>query len=303
VTARRSILAALTVTLFLPFSICSSKLHDLRLQQAVDRGLDGSAGIIPVVDVESAEILAAKNLEFASKQFIRPGSTLKPFVLMELLDSARLDPNERLICRRPLRIGGMRLDCSHTAEVSELDADDAIAYSSNSYVAKVALRMSGDALTEALRRRGLDSLTGLLQSESTGHIERPTNQEQLQLMALGARGIEVTPLELLAAYRKLALTRRSRNPSADEAVFLGLEHAMTYGTAHAAAVDGMKFGGKTGTASAANSPRTHGIFVGYAPADHPEIARVVYVPQGRGLDAALVAHSVFEEYGQRKKKS
>ena len=148
-TARRSILAALTVTLFLPFSICSSKLRDLRLQQAVDRGLDGSAGIIPVVDVESAEILAAKNLEFASKQFIRPGSTLKPFVLMELLDSARLDPNERLIGRRPLRIGGMRLDCSHTAEVSELDADDAIAYSSNSYVAKVALRMSGDALTEA----------------------------------------------------------------------------------------------------------------------------------------------------------
>jgi len=86
-------------------------------------------------------------------------------------------------------------------------------------------------------------------------------------------------------------------------VFLGLEHAMTYGTAHAAAVDGMKIGGKTGTASAANSPRTHGIFVGYAPADHPEIARVVYVPQGRGLDAALEAHSVFEEYGQRKKKS
>src|SRR5438034_1060158 len=130
---------------------------------------------------------------------------------MELLDSARLDPNERLIARRPLRIGGMRLDCSHTAEVSELDADDAIAYSSNSYVAKVALRMSGDALTEALRRRGLDSLTGLLQSESTGHIERPTNQEQLQLMALGARGIEVRPLQLLAAYRKLALTRRSRD--------------------------------------------------------------------------------------------
>src|SRR2546429_1690609 len=67
-----------------------------RSQQAVDRGLDGSAGIIPVVDVESAEILAAKNLEFASKQFIRPGSTLKPFVLMELLDSARDRKSTRL---------------------------------------------------------------------------------------------------------------------------------------------------------------------------------------------------------------
>src|SRR2546429_5117281 len=70
-----------------------------RSQQAVDRGLDGSAGIIPVVDVESAEILAARNLEFASKQFIRPGSTLKPFVLMELLDrkSTRLNSSHGYI--------------------------------------------------------------------------------------------------------------------------------------------------------------------------------------------------------------
>ena len=81
-TARRSILAALTVTLFLPFSICSSKLHDLRLQQAVDRGLDGSAGIIPVVDVESAEILAAKNLEVV-RQAYELGRTSVTDVLME----------------------------------------------------------------------------------------------------------------------------------------------------------------------------------------------------------------------------
>jgi cell division protein FtsI/penicillin-binding protein 2 len=274
------------------------------LQQAVDHALEGHghAGSIVVIDVESGEILAAKNLELAGKQLIRPGSTLKPFVLMALLDSGKLDPKQRLICRRPLRIGGLRLDCSHTQDVSQLDADDAIAYSCNSYVAEVALRLSGSELVEALRRAGLDSLSGLVKSESAGHIDHPASQEQLQLMALGARGIEVTSLELLAAYRKLALRKRSGSISPDEAVFLGLEHAITYGTAHAAFVVGVKIAGKTGTASTANTPRTHGVFVGYAPADQPEIAIVVYLLQGRGLDAAMAAQFVLEAYGQVKKK-
>ncbi len=133
-------------------------------------------------------------------------------------------------------------------------------------------------------------------------MDRPASQEQLQLMALGAQGIEVTPLELLEAYRKLASRKRSGRISLDEPVFQGLEHAITYGTAHAAYVEGMKIAGKTGTAAATNSPRTHGVFVGYAPADRPEIAIVVYVAQGRGLDAAMVAQSVLEAYWQMKKK-
>jgi penicillin-binding protein 2 len=283
-------------------SPCCSQSRDAPLQLAVDHALDGPAGAIVVVEVGSGEMLASKNLEFAAKQLILPGSTLKPFVLMELLDSGKLDPKQRLICKRPLRIGGLRLDCSHTPEVTLLDADDAIAYSCNSYVAEAALRINGSELAQALRRAGLDSLTALAKSESTGHIESPSTQEQLQLTALGARGIEVTPLELLAAYRKLALRKRSGKISPYESVFQGLEHAIAYGTAHAAYVDEMKVAGKTGTAASAGSARTHGIFVGYAPADQPEIAIVVYIPQGRGLDAAAIAQSVFKEYSQSKKK-
>ena len=60
----------------------------MRLQQAVDRGLDGYAGTIAVVDVACEEIPASKNLELAGKQLLQPGYTLKPFALMELLDSA-----------------------------------------------------------------------------------------------------------------------------------------------------------------------------------------------------------------------
>jgi penicillin-binding protein 2 len=58
--------------------------------------------------------------------------------------------------------------------------------------------------------------------------------------------------------------------------------------------------GKTGTASGTNTPATHGFFVGYAPADKPEIVVMVYLEHGRGMDAASVAKSVFSAYFQER---
>jgi penicillin-binding protein 2 len=292
----------LPIAVVLLSPLMDSTPPDMRLQRAVDEAMKGHAGAIVVVDVASEKILAAKNLEVAGRELVRPGSALKPFVLMELLETGKLDAKQRLLCRRPLSIGGVRMDCSHTRDVAELDADDAIAYSCNSYVAEATLRLDEGELLGALRRAGLDSPTGLTKSESAGQIERPANQAQLQLTALGERGIEVTPLALLEAYRKLASRKRAGTISASGAVFDGLEHAVAYGTAHGAYVDEMKVAGKTGTAAAANNPRTHGLFVGYAPADRPEIAVVVYLKQGRGPDAAMVARAVFAEYAQMTKK-
>jgi cell division protein FtsI/penicillin-binding protein 2 len=302
VTSLRLQLAILPIALFLISQLVVSAPCDAQLQSAVDEAMKGHAGALVVIDVSSEKILAAKNLDVAGKELVRPGSALKPFVLLELLETGKLDAKQRLLCRRPLNIGGVRMDCSHTRDVAELDADDAIAYSCNSFVAEVTLRLDEGELLEALRKAGLDSPTGLAKSESAGQIDRPANQAQLQLTALGERGVEVTPLALLEAYRKLALRKRAGTTSATGPVFDGLEHAVAYGTAHAAFVEGMKVAGKTGTAAAANNPRTHGLFVGYAPAERPEIAVVVYLKQGRGPDAAMVARTVFAEYAQMMKK-
>lgn len=290
------------MALFLICQLVVPAPSNAQLQRGVDEAMQGHAGALVVVDVTSEKILAAKNLDVAGSNLVRPGSALKPFVLMELLETGKLDAKQRLLCRRPLNIGGVRMDCSHTRDVAELNADDAIAYSCNSYVAEVTPRLGEGELMEALRKAGLDSPTGLTKSESAGQIERPENQAQLQLMALGERGIEVTPLALLEAYRKLALRKRSGTTAAAEAIFDGLEHAVDYGTAHGAFVEDMKVAGKTGTAAAANNPRTHGLFAGYAPAERPEIAVVVYLKQGRGPDAAMVARAVFAEYARMMKK-
>jgi cell division protein FtsI/penicillin-binding protein 2 len=56
-----------------------------------------------------------------------------------------------------------------------------------------------------------------------------------------------------------------------------------------ASLGGVAVLGKTGTAEGASSPRTHGWFVGLAPAENPAVVIAVFVPAGRGADAAHVA--------------
>jgi cell division protein FtsI/penicillin-binding protein 2 len=275
---------------------------DFDLQQLVDRAMEKVPGTFVVAEVSSGKIIASNNLHLAATSVQTPGSTLKPFVLMTLLELNRVDPAQKLICKRKLQIGSTHLDCTHPISIAELNADDAIAYSCNSYFAQVSVRLTSNELVQAFRRAGFDSPTGLVESEASGHIHLPANKDQIQLEALGDDGVEITPLELLEAYRKLALRKRNGDVEKDSPVFDGLEHSVAYGMARATYVDGMKVAGKTGTASSRNNPHTHGFFAGYAPAEKPEIAVVVFVQQGRGLDAAALAQNVFAEYARENRK-
>jgi hypothetical protein len=140
-----------------------------------------------------------------------------------------------------------------------------------------------------------------VRGEVSGQVDQAATTEELQLEALGDWGIEVTPLELLAAYRELALRRKSGDAGADAPVFDGLAGSVEYGMAHAAHVEGMRVAGKTGTAASRNSAITHGFFAGYAPADKPEIALVVYIERGRGGEAAATAQPVFAAFAESRK--
>ncbi|MGB6200270.1 MAG: penicillin-binding transpeptidase domain-containing protein [Candidatus Acidiferrales bacterium] len=296
---RTSLLARLSLAAAGALSLsAATPARDAALQQAADRAMSARTGSLVVMDVTTGAILAAHDLASAEKSLARPGSTLKPFVLDALLESGKLDSNQRLRCRRKFRIGSVEMDCTHPASITELNAESAVAYSCNTFVATVAQRLSATELVDVFRRAGLDSPSGAAADEAVGHIAVPANRQEIQLEALGDRGIEVTPIRLLESYRQLALRKRSGDLGADAPVFAGLEDSVTFGMAHAAFVDTMKIAGKTGTAASANTPRTHGFFVGYAPAGKPEIVVVVYLEQGRGMDAAAVAQSVFAAFSR-----
>jgi cell division protein FtsI/penicillin-binding protein 2 len=261
----------------------------------------GKAGAVVVLDLASGKILANWHLNMAAQRIEPPGSTVKPFVLMELLEKNRINPEQQLLCRRPLYIAGKRMDCTHPASILSLDARDAIAYSCNTYFSTVATRLSPAELADLYKRIGFTSPTGLTPNETVGQINTAREQPQIQLQALGEWGIQVTPLELLNAYAKLARQKLKGDLGSAAPVFDGLERAVKYGVAHTAQPVGTTAAGKTGTAAGLRTPATHGFFVGYAPADKPEIVVLVYLERGRGMDAAALAGPIFTAYWTSKK--
>lgn len=276
---------------------CAQEHSTSGIQNEINRLMANKAGAVVVLDVVSGKILAQRHLDVAGQKLEPPGSTIKPFVLMELLAAGKINPERRVMCRRPLYIGGRRMDCSHPASITTLDAPDALAYSCNTYFSTTATRLDPTQLAEMYKRIGFNSPSGLLPNEVTGKIRIASDQSQLQLQALGDWGIEVTPLELLAAYLNLARQKlKDENLGSAGPVFDGLERAVKYGMARAAQPVGTTAAGKTGTASGVQTLQSHGFFVGYAPADKPQIVVLVYLEHGRGIDAAAVAGPVISAW-------
>ena len=266
------------------------------LQTAVTHAMTGQRGTAVVLDARSGHMLAAYHPQVAARRLAYPGSSIKPFTLLALLDAGKVDAHTALVCKRPLTIAGHKLDCPHPASAEPLDPVAALAYSCNFYFTSVATRLTPQQLRDSFVRDGFGSVTGLAPNEAAGNVALAHSPEELQLQAIGEWGIKITPLELVRAYRNLALLSQT-NGDAKSAALLseGLQGSVAYGMARAAQpASAMKAAGKTGTARVEEGAWTHGWFAGYAPADHPAIVLVVFLENGHGSDAAAIAREIFE---------
>ena len=244
---------------------------------------------IVVLDIATGRLLAANRLNEAARTLAAPGSTLKPLALYGLIEQGRWNPQRRVACNRLLVIAGRRLACSHPA-APPFDAREALTWSCNSYFAEVARTLKSGELGRLLRPTGLLGITGLVGDEAIAEFREPQNTTENQLALLGTEGVRVTPLELAVAYRWLALQMAAHADStATQIVRAGMEDSTEFGMAGQASLGGVPVAGKTGTAEGETSSRTHGWFVGMAPAASPRIVVTVYSPSGRGADAARIA--------------
>ena len=255
----------------------------------------GQSGTAAVVEVDSGRLLASYRLDVAARTLAAPGSTFKPFTLAALLESGQITPQTTLVCKRRVRLAGQSLDCTHVATAEPLDPVAALAYSCNYFFAHQGRRLGARELAEAVRRSGLTSPSKLVDGEAAGTVRVAASEEEKQLEAMGHAGVETTPLALLMAYRQLALKRKQSSGNDVLApLFAGLEAGTEYGTGQLAQPEGLRVAGKTGTARARPGAWTHGWFVGYAPADKPEVVVVVFLERGRGgSDAAPLAREIF----------
>jgi len=278
--------------------LCSSGFAaDLDLVLA--RIMKGRPGAAVVINVDSSQILGAYRLDVAARRLARPGSTFKPFTLIALLESGKLKPTDTLTCRRNLHVGAHDLSCSHPQTGQPFDAVTALAYSCNDFFATMGKRLTAQDIQRAFDQYGFASASGLIKSEAVGFIQLAESDEEQQLQAIGEGNMRVTPLEMLAAYRKIAQQRIANN-DAFEPIFRGLEASTNYGMARLASIKEMKIAGKTGTARTDGGHWTNAWFAGYAPADKPQIAIVVFLEKGTGPgDAAPLAAEIFKAWQQR----
>jgi len=275
-----------------------SSASDLTCQTWADAVRSGAhqapdARII-VLDVRSGRLLAAQQLGAAARTLAAPGSTLKPLVLYGLVSAGRWNPANRIACDRRLMVAGHRLACSHPP-APPFDARSALTWSCNSYFAAVARTLHPGELSGLLQPTGLLSTTGFALSEAVAVFHEPQNADEEQLAVLGVDGVRVTPLELAMAYRWLAV-QLAAHPESEAAriVRAGLADSAGFGMAEQASLGGVPVLGKTGTADGATSGRSHGWFVGIAPAQRPSVVIAVYLPSAHGADAARAAGEILQ---------
>jgi len=313
------------------------------LAAAVD-SLHAKRGFTVFVDPWTGEILAAacaphlppgqsRNWTFTDQY--EPGSTFKVVVAGAMLEEhlAREDDVfEASVSGHAELVPGCVIHDTHAH--AALSFRQAMQYSSNIVMGRLALRLGAERLHRYASALGFGSLTGVeFPGETAGRL-RPVRAWQPRSTPTVAIGHEVTvtPLQLALAYAAVAnggvlmqpmLVRSIRDPDGHEIrhgvpepshrVFSAqtastltdmLCAVVDSGTATAAHLAGIRIAGKTGTAQkydAALGTYGHGMynasFAGIAPADRPRLVGVVVIdePHGSQYYGGQVAAPVFRE--------
>jgi peptidoglycan glycosyltransferase len=283
------------------------------LQTSLNELMQKRRGNVLVADLRTGRLLAAWNSRQAFELAYPPGSTIKLFTAAAALEEGLISPSEEVFCRRVPELLGEPFHCSHPLPGGAYTLSTALANSCNYFFSRLSLRIRADQLAHWFGAFGLGS--------APGGIRIDADDAAKARAALGAEGVTLSSAQLLEAYAAFAnrgTAARLRPPGVDArapaltvrlhpetfgTLSAGLEGCVRFGTCQGAAVEGVRVAGKTGTAPALDgSGVTHAWFVGYAPADRPEVALVVFLERGTGQhDAAPLAGQILKCYFAKAK--
>jgi cell division protein FtsI (penicillin-binding protein 3) len=282
------------------------------LARAVEK-YNGSSGNCLVVEVDSGAILAWANYPFfnpnnyrqssasrwrnrAALDEFEPGSTMKPILVAAALEEEVCRPQQIYYCEN----GGWRFQGHNfrdTHDYGWLPVHRIIRYSSNIGAAKIGLELGARTYFSYLRNLGLGRKTSLpLPGQGDGILRPPGAWTDIDLATASfGQGISMTSLQLARMYLCLANMGRLeplsiiRQPESEKGqsrrvfsratakrVLAMLEDVVQEdGTGTKARIQGMKVGGKTGTAQKVDPKGGYGdtylsSFVGLFPAEQPK---------------------------------
>lgn len=244
-----------------------------------------------------------------------PGSTAKPFTVAAALETAVISPNTTFECSGKMEIGGYTIKC-HNSYDGTLTLEQAVAKSCNVSMMKIAQVLGKDEFTEyqQIFNFGLKTnidLAGEARTASLIYSADDMGPTDLATNSFG-QNFNVTMIQMITGFCALINGGYYYEPhivdkitNANGATVANIEPrvlkqvisettselirqycvaVVDYGTGHTARPAGYMIGGKTGTAETIDenthrrSEDEHVVsFIGFAPADDPQIAIYVVV--------------------------
>ncbi|NUU62407.1 stage V sporulation protein D [Paenibacillus agri] len=266
-----------------------------------------------------------------------PGSTFKIITLAAALQEGKVDlQNDHFFDPGFIEVGGARLRCWKKGGHGSQTFLQVVENSCNPGFVALGQRLGKDSLFKYIRDFGFGSKTGIdLNGESNGILFKPSQVGPVELATTAfGQGVSVTPIQQITAVSaainggklyKPHVAKAWINPDTGETVSevepelvreviseetskkvrAALESVVAKGTGRPAFIDGYRVGGKTGTAqkviNGRYSPTEHIVsFVGFAPADDPQIVVYTAVDNPKGIQfggvvAAPIVQNILED--------
>ena len=245
------------------------------------------------------------------------GSVFKTFTIAASIDTGRADMNTMFDASQPYMIGNRRITDFHATN-KILTLEEVYLHSSNIGTSRMAVELGPQVMRDYFNKMGLLDAAPIELHESA-RPRRPANWEDSTRASMSfGYGIMITPLQMAAAtvslvnggiFRPLSLRRggtgaegrRVVSPETSQAIRDLMRANVLRGSGKSANAQGLRVGGKTGSANKLVNGRydpRHGVgsFAAVFPADGPTEAQryVVFVlidepAQGSQLGGAVAA--------------
>ncbi len=268
-----------------------------------------------------------------------PGSTAKPFTVAAALELGTITPDSTFECNGALEVGGYTIHC-HNKNDGLMTLERAVAKSCNVSMMKIAQTIGAENFVEYQRifnfglRTNID-LAGEARTASLVYTADKMGPTDLATNSFG-QNFNVTMIEMITGFCSLInggsyyephmvdritnssgatvknieprVLKQTVSESTSALIRQYCNAVVEYGTGGTARPAGYKIGGKTGTAETID-PVTHKrsetdhvvSFIGYAPAEDPQIAIYVVVDrpneshQGDAKYATAIVRSILTE--------
>jgi len=274
----------------------------------------------------------------AISSFYAPGSTFKVLMTIAGLESGAITPSSTVACSGSVVVYGRPFLCWKKGGHGVVGVHGALVHSCNVFYYLLGKRMGIDTISKYAKMFNIGETTGIdIPGETRGNPPSAEWKERTRKepwypgdtisVSIGQGLLAVTPVQMATMISAVAnggsLVRPHLARDADVApvklpVSAGtlavirdaLADVVEEGTATRAQLGPIRVAGKTGTAQVfkksagvdadklSKDERDHAWFVGYAPAENPEIAFAIVVEHGGhgGTTAAPVARKVLEAF-------